>query len=99
MAFEQWCMVELFGHARIVGLAREDEIAGKGFLRVDVPETPGKAGYTRFIGGDAVYSITPMTEEDARRLASEFVNPPLEPWLLPRLGAPQRPLEDTDGEG
>ncbi len=90
MAFEQWCMVELFGHSRIVGLVREEEIAGKGFLRVDVPATAHKSGssYTRFIGADAVYSITPMTEADARRLVGELVTPPLDPWLLPRLEAP-----------
>lgn len=96
MAFEQWCMVELFGHGRIIGLVREEEIAGKGFLRVDVPEVHGQPAYTRFVGGDAVYSITPMTEADALRLVGGLISPPLDPWLLPRLSAPQAAPGEED---
>lgn len=35
--FEQWCLVELFGHQQVVGLVSEQTIGGQAFIRVDVP--------------------------------------------------------------
>lgn len=37
--FEQWCIVEVFGHQEYAGLVTEAEIGGCKFVRVDVPET------------------------------------------------------------
>ena len=65
--FESWAVVELFGHQKIAGQVSEQQIAGLTMLRVDVPEAEGQAGWTRFYGGNAVYSITPMDEAMARQ--------------------------------
>lgn len=36
--FEQWAIVDLFGHTRIAGKVSEQVIGGCSFVRVDVPE-------------------------------------------------------------
>lgn len=41
--FEGWCVLELMGHRRLGGYVREQEIAGQGFLRIDVPAPTGSA--------------------------------------------------------
>ena len=41
--FEQWCIVELYGHNRIVGMVSEQSIGGATFVRVDVPEVQREA--------------------------------------------------------
>lgn len=38
--FEEWAIVELFGHQRVAGLVSETQIGGQSFVRVDVPECP-----------------------------------------------------------
>ena len=46
--FEEWCLVELMGHNRIVGKCTEAIVAGCPLLRVDVPSVNGKGAFTRF---------------------------------------------------
>lgn len=76
--FREWALVELFGHAQIAGMVSEATIAGGNFVRVDVP-----GGGTRFFGPGAIYSISPVTEELARRMAAS-IEPPVQMWGLPR---------------
>jgi hypothetical protein len=45
--FEQWAIVELFGHQRIAGLVTEQAVGGCSFVRVGVPETPNNPAWTR----------------------------------------------------
>lgn len=90
--FEIHALVELFGHQRIAGKVSEQVIAGTGFVRVDVPETAKRAGYTRFFNPSAVYGITPVDEEAARRLAESIYAPDIIP-----ITSSARRL--TDGEG
>ena len=63
--FNEWALVEIMGHQRIVGKVSEQVIAGSAFLRVDVPEIQGKPGFTRFYSPGAVYAISPITEQTA----------------------------------
>ena len=60
--FEEWALVELFGHQKIIGKVSESVLAGGAFLRVDVPESQAKPAYTRFFGPGAIYSINLRTE-------------------------------------
>jgi hypothetical protein len=41
--YEEWCIVELYGHNRIAGLVSEQVIGGAAMVRVDVPEVKREA--------------------------------------------------------
>lgn len=62
----QWAIVELMGHKVVAGFACKDERFGAPLLRIDVPETDDVPGFTQFYGLDAVYCISPVSEEVAR---------------------------------
>jgi hypothetical protein len=79
--FETWAIVDLFGHQQIAGKASEEVIAGGSFLRVDVPETTAAEAFTRFFGAGAIYSITPVAEEIARRAAEQVRREPITVWM------------------
>jgi hypothetical protein len=80
-----WALIELFGHARVVGLMTVDPPEFPGMIRVDVPDLlkDGKVireGGTRYIGRAALYGVTPVTEQAVRE-------------LLPHVdGKPHRPM-------
>lgn len=79
-SFNQWALVELFGHTRIAGRVTEQSIAGGALLRVDVPETSSTPAFTRFFGISAIYSINPVTEEVAKSLVEQMKAEPLQEW-------------------
>ena len=88
-----WVILELMGHRRLTGYLTEQEIAGRAFLRIDVPTEPPA---TQFYGAEAVYCITPTTEEIARAAAKLNRVAPIQRWELP----PAKPVtspEDDDG--
>lgn len=92
--FVGWAVVELFGHKRMAGHVSSQVVAGGSMVRIDVPETPADtrpltAAYTKLVGIAAIYGITPVSEEIARRAAREIErwNDPL-PVQLPALAAP-----------
>jgi len=89
MSFAQHCIVELFGHQRIAGNVTEESIGGATFVRVDVPKTSKRDGFTKYYGASAIYAITPVDEETALRAAESFNQTPIELW---RLIAVTRPL-------
>ena len=70
--FDSWAMVEIFGHKRTAGRVSEQEIAGKGFIRVDVPGVNGQKPYTKFFGASAIYGITPTDEAHATAAAETW---------------------------
>lgn len=70
--FEEWAVVELFGHSRIAGKVSEATIGGCAFVRVDVPATETRPAYTKFFGNGAIYAMTPCDEEVARLAAAEI---------------------------
>lgn len=86
-----WCLVELFGHQKIVGKVTETSIAGGAFLRVDVPEGAGKPAFTRFFGPGAIYSINPTTESLAREMLLMYRNEPVSRFYLPQIEEKVRP--------
>jgi hypothetical protein len=81
--FEQWCIVELFGHQKLAGVVAEAQIGGCSFIRVDVPEMHGQPAFTRFYGEKAIYSITPVSEEVARAAMGYLRVRPVATYVLP----------------
>ena len=96
--FESWAIVELFGHQKVAGQVSEQQIAGQAMLRVDVPEMEGQAGWTRFYGGNAVYSVTPADEATTRAAAAMLQARPITVY---GVAAPERQIGArlVDGDG
>ena len=83
--FEGWVILEQLGHKRLGGYVREVEIAGHGFLRIDIPDEGEKFQATQFINPTTIYAMTPTTEEMARAVALRNKPQPVERWELPAL--------------
>lgn len=90
--FEKWAIIELMGRNMIAGFVTEQVIGGSAMLRVDVPELPGQAAFTKFFGGAAVYAITPTTQEIATAAAQKLTVRPVQEWVIPD---PRRQLVDA----
>lgn len=88
--FAQWAIMELMGHRRLAGFVTEEEIAGAGLLRIDVPGEDGKALATQWYNPAALYALTPTTEEIARAVAKANRPEPVQRWELPQLEAPKQ---------
>ena len=86
--FKSWAIVELMGHSRMAGFVEAVEVAGHGMLRVDVPECEGHEKFTRYVSPSALYAMTPVTEETARRASAAFRPAPVQLWQLPALPQP-----------
>jgi hypothetical protein len=72
-----WAIVELMGHKVLAGFISKDEEFGRPMLRVDVPETSAYPAYTQKYGTDAIYCITPVSEEVAKITAEENQTNPI----------------------
>jgi len=107
-AFEEWAILELMGHRRLAGLVREVSIGGASFIRIDVPgEGPDVQGNeswtaTQFYNPAAVYCMTPVSEEMARKIAKRDQPQPVNRWeLLPepeRKGEYDPDIDEPDEE-
>ncbi len=87
--FEGWAILELMGHRRLGGYVQEQEIAGHGFLRIDVPDqqeldTGPTYSATQFYSPGSVYCLTPTTEAMARAVAKRNQPEPVQRWELPQ---------------
>ncbi len=73
-----WCALELFGHRQLAGLVEEVELAGVRMIRVEVPCRSGTENRrddwpaVRYFNGSAIYSLTPVSEAQARKLAEQL---------------------------
>jgi len=82
--FASWAILELMGHRRLAGYVTEQEIAGHGFIRLDVPKGPeGGLKATQFYAPGAVYAITPCLQATALRMAALSDPAPVHEWELP----------------
>jgi hypothetical protein len=73
--FEGWAILELMGHRRLGGFVKEQELAGKGFIRIDIPANAEHEGITQLYNPDSLYALTPTTEEIARKIADDAPMP------------------------
>jgi hypothetical protein len=82
-AVEQWAVVEVMGHQTFAGRISEQVFAGAPFCRVDVPATDATAfnaaqpAFTKLIGANSIYSLTPCSEQIARAAAASVRARPL----------------------
>lgn len=79
--FEEWCVVELFGHQRFAGRVTEARFPA-GHLRLEIPATDGHGPVTQIINPSALYRMTPTTEEIARAVAAQCRPEPVHRWEL-----------------
>jgi len=100
MAFDQHCILELFGHQRIAGKVSEAAVFGGTLVRVDVPKTTKRDAFTKFYGLSAVYAVTPVSEEIAQAMAESLDEKPVEEWrlreALPKLADKIEVREDDE---
>jgi hypothetical protein len=91
----------LMGHRRLAGLVSEATIGGASLVRIDV-YLPGEEApvATQFYGPPAIYAITPMAEDLARRFAVANKPQPVTRYDLPALEPPRRrpPYVGVDDE-
>ena len=80
--FEGFAILELMGHRRLAGYVSEQEIAGQGMIRIDVPGEDGTEA-TQLYSPSALYCLTPTTEEVARAFAMRHQPRPVQRWELP----------------
>jgi len=75
----EWAIVEIFGHRRHVGRAREEERFGAKMLRIDVPKLgPEKDEVTwssHFYGGSSIFSYTLTDEKTVMNYAERAFTP------------------------
>lgn len=97
--FDQWAIVELFGHQRIAGRVTEQTIGGCAFVRVDVPEceavgsNPPTQAFTKLFGNGAIYGISFVDEATARMAARQLRVRPINAFEL------RRALQDLPSVG
>lgn len=81
--FAEWAIIEMMGHRRLAGHVREVQVAGAGFLRLDIPPAGDDPGRTQFIAPGSVYALHPTDEATARRAAEAWRPAPVQRWELP----------------
>jgi len=72
--FEEWAVIDLFGHQKIAGRVSEQQIGGASFIRVDVPAAGESKPFTKLFGPAAIYSIT-ITDEITAKAAAGCCRP------------------------
>lgn len=97
-AFAEWAILEVFGHNRWGGYVTETEIAGHGFIRIDIPGDNGTFTDTHLYNPKALYGIHPTTEETARAFARTCRPEPVHRWELQSAGAHNVEHIDDDAD-
>lgn len=98
--FDEWAIVELLGHRRLAGRVREVQIAGAGFLRLDIPDCGGHPAQTQFVAPGSVYALHPTTEAIATAAAANFRPQPVNRWELEWAeDSPPHPFEHAPDDG
>ena len=75
--FESWALVELFGHNQLCGLVTTETIAGQEFVRIEVPKTNKTPAFTKYHLPTAIYGITPIEEDYAKRMSEKIDAQPI----------------------
>lgn len=95
--FAEWVILEQLGHRRLAGHLTEQQIAGHGFLRLDIPGDADTVHATQLLSPASVYAIHPTTEAIARHFAATHRPAPVQRWELPAAAAPEHADAVEDG--
>ena len=79
--FDSWAIVEVFGHQKFAGRVTEQALGGASFVRVDVPAVNGSSAFTKLFGASAIYSITPVSEDLARKAVQACHSEPISVYI------------------
>ena len=82
VVFDEWCVVELFGHQRFAGRVTQAEWP-PGFARLEIPATDGHEAVTQLLSPQSIYRLTPVTETVATAVAQQCRPEPVHRWELP----------------
>ena len=97
--FNEWAIIELFGHQKMAGHVTNATIGGASFIRVDVPQVGEGQKYipafTRFLGASSIYAINPVSETVARAAACSYRSAPVHAYDIPELRQHSLALEST----
>lgn len=93
-----WGILELMGHIRLAGRISEEEKFGAKMGRIDVPLKDGTFA-TQYFGASSVYRLSLVSEEVARSVALNLIQPvPVSSWELPKqlAAAPSQHSADSN---
>ena len=93
--FEEWAIIDLFGHQKTAGKVSEQQIGGTSFVRVDTPPAHGQKPFTCLYGPGAIYKIAITDEETAPAAAQYFQPAPMDKFQARDLLAS---LNQVDGD-
>jgi arylsulfatase A-like enzyme len=88
-----WAIVELMGHKVVAGKVSKSELVGPPKLRVDVPATSAFPEFTQLYGDAAIYCVTFVSEDVARRTAEANKTNPVSVYVPDLVTREQ--LEET----
>ena len=84
---QEFAVVEMMGHRKIVGKITESDIGLSSLLRVDVLNREGGFDRTEYIGQGSIYCLTIVTEEAAKAAAASNSPAPTWAWNIPQRPA------------
>lgn len=101
---DTWAILELMGHRRLAGRVTEETRFGVAMCRIDVPAVDDLAGFTQCYGGQAIYGLTPVSEQIARAMAAKLRARPVDVYDLGSLmrdkeAGQKRLAYDADDDG
>lgn len=89
----RWCVLEKFGHVRLIGRVSEVDLFGRRMGLIEVPREDGTFESHHF-SGESVFGLTETTEEKVRaELARRWEDQ--RRWAAPAL-APFDPTPDAE---
>lgn len=98
---EQYAVVEMMGHRKVIGKITESDIGASSLIKVTVLNKSGEPERTEYIGVGSIYCLTIVTEAVAKEAVANYTPEPTWAYALNRpqlTGIPQGSYIDADDE-
>ena len=80
--FNHWAVIEVFGHEKFAGQVSTAKVGDASMIMLEVPEVKNGdvtlPGFVKYINHSSVFSITPVSEEYAIKMASQLAQHPVQ---------------------